>query len=120
MSLLLLLHSAAHSERGAINRDGAHGTSSRGREFEQNLFPKTRAKIEEKLDAGWKFDKKRWEESVKRHSRWDMGKVFKQFDFDGDGYLSIAELKRAFRAIGLKKRTGVKGEMDMAMFKSFE
>ena len=25
-------------------------------EFEENLFPKTRAKIEAKLDGGWTFD----------------------------------------------------------------
>ena len=89
-------------------------------EFEANLFPKTRAKIEEKLDAGWKFDQKRWDESVKRHARWDMGKVFKQFDFDGDGYLTIAELKRAFRALGLSKRSGGKLVVDEKMFKSFD
>ena len=52
-------------------------------ELEENLFPATRAKIEEKLDAGWKFDAKRWAASVARHSKIDMSKVFKQFDFDG-------------------------------------
>ena len=40
----------------------------------------SRAKIEEKLDAGWKFDTKRWAESIARHGRWDLSKVFKQFD----------------------------------------
>ena len=39
-----------------------------------------------------------------------------QFDTDNDGYLSISELKRAFRAIGLKKRSGEKNVMDLAMF----
>ena len=37
-------------------------------EFEQNLFPKTRKKIEQKLDAGWTFDKKLWEASIARHA----------------------------------------------------
>ena len=44
-------------------------------EIEQNIFPKTRAKINAKLDAGWTFDEKKWAESVARHSRWDMAKV---------------------------------------------
>ena len=61
------------------NRDGRVSLA----ELEENLFPATRAKIEEKLDAGWKFDKKRWDASVARHSKIDMSKVFKQFDFDG-------------------------------------
>ena len=36
-------------------------------EFEANLNPKTRKKIEEKLDAGWKFDKDAWDASAERH-----------------------------------------------------
>ena len=60
-------------------------------ELEKNLYPKTRKKIEEKLDAGWKFNKKKWDESVARHKRWDMSKVFKQFDSDGaPSLISIA------------------------------
>jgi len=98
------------------NKDGRVSLA----EFEANLFPQTRAKIEDKLDAGWKFNKKKWEESVKRHARWDMSKVFKMFDFDGDGSLTINELKRAFRALGLKKRNGSKLAMDDNMFKSFD
>ena len=38
---------------------------------------------QEKLDSGWKFDKKRWDASVARHAKWNMAKVFKLFDFDG-------------------------------------
>ena len=53
------------------------------KEIEENLTPKTRKKIEEKLDAGWKFDKPTWEASVARHARWNMEKVFMQFDADG-------------------------------------
>jgi len=37
-------------------------------EFEENLLPGTRAKIEEKLDAGWRFDKDLWEASQARHA----------------------------------------------------
>ena len=44
-------------------------------ELEAGLLPKTRRKIEEKLDAGWKFDKAAWEASVARHARWNMSKV---------------------------------------------
>lgn len=89
-------------------------------EFDENLYDTTRAKIEEKLDAGWKFDEKKWKASLARHARWDMAKVFNMFDFDGDGSLTIAELKRAFRALGLTKRSGDKLKMDEAMFKSFD
>jgi len=38
------------------------------KEFEDNLKPKTRKKIEEKLDAGWKFDEAKWKESQARHA----------------------------------------------------
>ena len=58
--------------------------------------------------------------SCARHAKWDMSKVFKQFDFDGDGYLTIEELQSAFKALGLKRRTGKKLEVDLAMFKSFD
>ena len=47
-------------------------------EFSANLHPKTRAKIMEKLDAGWVFDSAKWTESIERHSKWNMAKVFKQ------------------------------------------
>ena len=49
-----------------------------------------------------------------------MGPVFKQFDTSGDGFLQIDELKRAFRAIGMKKRDGTKFEVDQKMFDSFD
>merc|ERR1711959_213308 len=87
-------------------------------EINNGLKPKTRRKIELKLDEGWKFDAETWKKSVERHARWDMSKVFKQFDSDGDGKLSIHEFARAFRALGLPKRDGEKMEMDQAMFKS--
>merc|ERR1719160_2325190 len=89
-------------------------------EFEANLKPKTRAKIEEKLALGWVFDKELWEASAARHSTWNMAKVFKQFDSDADGFLTMGELKRGFRALGLEKRSGEKLEVDDAMFKSFD
>jgi Ca2+-binding EF-hand superfamily protein len=82
------------------------------KELEAGLKPKTRRKIEEKLDAGWKFDKAAWDASCARHARWDMSKVFKQFDADGDGKLDIYELARAFRALGLEKRSGEKMDVD--------
>jgi Ca2+-binding EF-hand superfamily protein len=89
-------------------------------EFQANLFDKTRAKIEEKLTAGWTFDAAAWQASVDRHATIRMEKVFKQFDTDADGFLMMEELKRAFRAIGLKKRDGEKLEVDEEMFKSFD
>ena len=90
------------------------------KELEAGLLPKTRRKIEEKLDAGWKFDKEAWDASVARHARWNMAKVFKQFDADGDGKLDIYELARGFRALGLPKRDGAKMDVDKEMFKSFD
>jgi len=89
-------------------------------EFEANLKPKTRAKIEEKLALGWVFDRDLWQASANRHSKWDMAKVFKQFDTDADGFLTMGELKRGFRALGLKRRSGEELEVDEAMFKSFD
>ena len=38
-------------------------------ELEANLFIGTRQKIEDKLDEGWRFDKKRWAESTARHAK---------------------------------------------------
>ena len=89
-------------------------------ELEANLFEKTRKKIEDKLDAGWKFDAEKWAASAARHARWDMSKVFKQFDTDADGNLDLREFQRAFRALGLKKRDGSKLSVDVDMFKSFD
>ena len=38
----------------------------------------------------------------------------------GDGYLDLGEMQRAFRAIGLQKRSGKKLEVDQQMFNSFD
>jgi Ca2+-binding EF-hand superfamily protein len=84
------------------------------------LKPKTRKKIEEKLDAGWKFDKEKWDASVARHRKWNMKEIMAQFDADGDGKLDLYEIARAFRALGLPKRDGKQMEMDHAMFKAFD
>ena len=93
-------------------------------EFDANLHPKTRQKLEEKLNAGFVFDKAKWDASVERHEKraggMNMSKLFKQFDTDGDGFLDIRELKRAFRAIGLEKRKGEKFELDVKTFQSFD
>lgn len=89
-------------------------------ELEKRMKPKTRKKIEEKLDGGWKFNKEAWEASVARHKQYDMKELFAKFDYDGDGKLTIHEFGRAFRALGLPKRDGTKMEMDIQMFKSFD
>lgn len=70
--------------------------------------------------GSWTFDKEAWEKSCARHERWDMAKVYKQFDLDNDGKLTSREFMRAFRALGLEKRGGEKMEIDVAMFKSFD
>ena len=36
-------------------------------EFQENILPKTRKKIEMKLEEGWKFDQIKWDESGERH-----------------------------------------------------
>merc|ERR1712085_40111 len=36
-------------------------------EFQENILPKTRKKIEMKLEEGWTFDKIKWDESCDRH-----------------------------------------------------
>jgi len=90
------------------------------KEIDANMNDKLRAKIEKKIEMGWEFDKEKWDASVKRHKKWDMKKIFAQFDADGDGKLDIYEIARAFRAMGLPKRDGTKMEMDKAMFKSFD
>merc|ERR1712166_658691 len=89
-------------------------------ELDANLKPKTRRKLEMAIEAGWKFDKKTWDESVARHNKHDMKVIFAQFDADGDGKLDIYEISRAFRALGMPKRDGSKMEMDHALFKSFD
>ena len=66
----------------------AHPTASRSRsdgkvslaEFNAALHPKTRQAIEKALDGGWTFDKAKWDASVERHAKWNMEKVFMQFD----------------------------------------
>ena len=70
--------------------------------------------------AGWQFDHEKWAASMARHQHWDMSKVFKQFDVDGDGYMDMREFMRAFRALGLSKRSGEKLTVDEAMFRSFD
>jgi Ca2+-binding EF-hand superfamily protein len=89
-------------------------------EFDAYLPLALRAKLEEKLAAGWKFDEEKWKASQERHAKWNLVKVFSKFDDDHDGALDMGELKRAFRAIGLAKRTGEKYELDEATFKSFD
>jgi Ca2+-binding EF-hand superfamily protein len=89
-------------------------------EFDANMPLALRAKIEEKLDEGWVFDRKKWAASVARHAKVDLGKVFKQFDTEGRGTLSDGMIRRAFRALGLKKRTGSKYELDEQMFKEMD
>ena len=54
------------------------------------------------------------------HKKWNMADVFKDFDYDNDGKLTMKEFYRAFRALGLTKRTGEKMEIDKAMFDSFD
>ena len=49
-------------------------------EFDANLKPKTRRKIEHALEAGWKFDKPTWDASVARHAKYDMKVIFADFD----------------------------------------
>lgn len=89
-------------------------------EFDANLPLALRAKIEAKLADGWVFDEEKWKASQERHAQWNMAKVFAKFDTDGDGVLDLDEFQRGFRAIGLKKRSGEKYEIDEAMFKSFD
>jgi len=89
-------------------------------ELAANLKPTTRRKIELLLEGGWTFDKAAWDVSIARHKKWNMADVFKNFDYDGDGKLTIKEFYRAFRALGLEKRAGEKMEIDKAMFDSFD
>merc|ERR1719222_394117 len=69
-------------------------------EFDAGLHEKTRKMLEAKLDNGFNFDPAKWAESAPKV---DLSKAFACFDTSGDGFLSLDELKRAFRAIGFKK-----------------
>lgn len=89
-------------------------------EWSNNLRPDLRMLLLEKIDEGWTFDPYLWSMSQERHSKWDMGKVFRQFDTSKDGLLNMLELQRAFRALGLPRRDGAKLEVDMQMFRSFD
>jgi len=89
-------------------------------EFKTNIPPELKKALEEKLNGGWEFDEGAWAASQARHSTWNMGKVFKLFDIDGDGKLTMREFQRAFRALGLRKRGGQKMTIDKAMFDSFD
>ena len=89
-------------------------------EFVKGLHARTVKKIEELVAGGWTFDKEKWASSQERHKTWNMSKVFKVFDTDSDGHLTMVEFKRAFRAIGLKQRSGEKLTIDDEMFKSFD
>ena len=89
-------------------------------ELDSTLPKALRDKIDAKIDLGWFFDKALWEKSIARHQKWDMKKIFADFDADGDGKLDIYEIARALRAMGLPKRDGSKMDMDHAMFKSFD
>jgi hypothetical protein len=68
-------------------------------ELDSTLPKALRDKIDAKIDLGWFFDKALWEKSIARHQKWDMKKIFADFDADGDGKLDIYELARAFRAL---------------------
>ena len=41
-------------------------------EFEANMKPRTREKIEFLLNAGWKFDAKMWKDSQARHNKVEL------------------------------------------------
>ena len=41
-------------------------------EFEANMKPRTREKIEFLLNAGWKFDAKMWKDSQARHAKVEL------------------------------------------------
>ena len=45
-------------------------------ELDKGLKPKTRRKIELKLEGGWTFDAEAWAKSVERHKKWNMADVF--------------------------------------------
>ena len=79
-------------------------------EFQENLKPKTRKKIEQKLEAGWKFDAEAWAASQARHKKYNMADIFKNFDSESKGKLDIYTIARGFRALGLGKRDGTKME----------
>ena len=156
-------------------------------EFQANLHPSARAKICEKVNAGWRFDAERWAQAEDTstfgrqdalshyaaqakvdlpglaHSlralhtahaqlptahfhcprlaqrtrtpaalcthcqlcttcvvQVDLRATFAQFDTNSNGSLDMREFMRAFRALGLSKRSGEKLTVDEAMFRSFD
>ena len=60
-------------------------------------------------DAGWKFDAAKWAKSLERHKKWNMEKVFKQFDADGDGKVSFDEFVLAAEVIEKAEAADVPG-----------
>ena len=52
--------------------------------------------------------------------RMPLGEIFMQFDSDGDGFVDMAEFKRALRAIGMPKRSGSQAAMDEFTFKQMD
>ena len=79
-----------------------------------------RTKIVQLLNGGFQFNPAQWAASAARHGSWSLAAIFRKFDTSGDGYLSMGELKRAFRAIGLQKRSGEKVELDEATFHAMD
>merc|ERR1719345_11734 len=75
-------------------------------ELDANLKPKTRRKVEMLLEGGWVFNKEEWEASIARHNKYDMKEMFKAFDTNGDGLISMEELDK-----GLKPKTRRKIEL---------
>jgi hypothetical protein len=73
-----------------------------------------------RLNGDWKFDPDMWKASQARHGKTNYAKVFKLFDADKDGVLDMRELRRAFRAMGLKKRDGAKYDLDIMTFKAID
>merc|ERR1740117_1085574 len=92
-------------------------------ELDANLKPKTRRKVEMLLEGGWVFNKEEWEASIARHNKYDIKEIsrafralgmpkrdgskmemdhamFKAFDTNGDGLISMEELDK-----GLKPKT---------------
>ena len=110
--------------QGCIRASALHTCTLRqalGEALNRKLFPHSPAHLSAPcVVVRVQFDPRLWAESAARHGHWDMAKVFRQFDSDHSGFLSAGELKRAFRAIGLPKRSGAKLELDEQMFRSMD